>query len=56
MPSISHTTTTNQNNGGRQSWKIHAGGQDFSPKAQAFRDSIEFWKRIVSKTPFTIDS
>ena len=29
--------------------KIYAGGQDFSPKAQAFRDTIEFWRRIVKR-------
>ena len=27
-------------------WKIYAGGQDFSPKAQSFRDTIKFWKHI----------
>ena len=30
-------------------WKIHTGGQDFTPKAQSFRDTIEFWKRIVRR-------
>ena len=29
--------------------KIYASGQDFSPKAQSFRDVIEFWKRIVKR-------
>ena len=29
--------------------KIYAGGQDFSPKAQSFKDVIEFWKRIVKR-------
>ena len=29
--------------------KIYAGGQAFSPKAQPFRDTIEFWQRIVKK-------
>ena len=29
--------------------KIYAGGQDFSPKAQTFKDTIEFWKRIVRR-------
>ena len=27
--------------------KIYARGQDYSPKVQAFRDTINFWKRIV---------
>ena len=29
--------------------KIYAGGQDFSPKAQSFRDVVDFWKRIVKR-------
>ena len=29
--------------------KIYAGGQDFSPKAQSFKDVIEFWRRIVTR-------
>ena len=29
--------------------KIYAGGQDFSPKAQSFKDVIEFWRRIVKR-------
>ena len=29
--------------------KIYAGGQDFSPKAQAYRDTIEFWEGIVKR-------
>ena len=29
--------------------KIRAGGQDFSPKGQALRDTIDFWKRILRR-------
>ena len=29
--------------------KIYAGGHDFLPKAQEFRDIIEFWQRIVKR-------
>ena len=29
--------------------KIYAEGQDFLPKAQSFRDTIEFWQRIVKR-------
>ena len=29
--------------------QMYTGGHDFSPKAQTFRDTIEFWKRIVRK-------
>ena len=29
--------------------KIRAGGQDFSPKGQALRETIDFWKRILRR-------
>ena len=29
--------------------KIQAGGQDFSPKGQALRDTIDFWRRILKR-------
>ena len=29
--------------------KIYAGGQDFSPKTQSFRDTIELWRPIVRR-------
>ena len=29
--------------------KVYTGGQDFSPKAQSFRDTIEFWRHIVRR-------
>ena len=28
---------------------IYVGGQDFSPQAQVYRDTIEFWKRILKQ-------
>ena len=30
-------------------WNIFTGRQDFSSKAQSFRDTVEFWKRIVRR-------
>ena len=31
-------------------WKMYARGQDYSPKAQAFRDTtIKFWKLIIQR-------
>ena len=36
--------------------KIRARGQDFSPKGQSLRDTIDFWRRILKRKQGVITS